>query len=58
MIRVCPCKDCDKRNADCHSICRAYKEWSKENEKMRDERNERVRIAYLSRDTRPKRRRR
>ena len=24
---ICPCKDCDKRTAECHSICKKYKEW-------------------------------
>mgnify|MGYP007049935221 CR=1 FL=1 len=23
----CPCKGCDKRNAECHSNCQPYLEW-------------------------------
>lgn len=23
----CPCKGCDKRNAECHSSCQSYLEW-------------------------------
>lgn len=23
----CPCRDCDERNAECHSKCSLYREW-------------------------------
>ena len=23
----CPCRDCKKRNATCHSACQKYKDW-------------------------------
>lgn len=58
MITICPCKDCPNRNASCHSSCESYKEWSEENERLREERNEATRLAYLSRPDKPKRRRR
>ena len=35
----CPCKDCKKRNALCHSACDAYKKWREE----LDERNKGIR---------------
>lgn len=55
---TCPCRDCDKRTIGCHSKCEQYKEWAKENEKLRTERYERNRAEYLSRPGKPVRRRR
>ena len=46
---ICPCKDCLKRTSDCHGRCDGYKEWSKENEEIRNKRNEANLSAYLSR---------
>lgn len=35
----CPCRDCEERNAECHSICSLCKDWrsilSKKNEGVR-----------------------
>lgn len=25
---ICPCKDCTKRTAECHSKCEEYKDWT------------------------------
>ena len=58
MLTICPCKDCPNRTIDCHGKCDGYQEWSKENEKARDQRNEAIRLAFLSRPDTPKRRRR
>ena len=55
---TCPCRDCEKRNIGCHSKCSLYKEWAKENEKLRKERYEKTRAEYLSRPGKPVRRRR
>lgn len=33
-----PCKDCDRRTAECHAECREYKEFQKENEKIKKNR--------------------
>lgn len=55
---TCPCRDCEKRNIGCHSKCSLYKEWAKENEKLRHERYEKTRAEYLSRPGKPVRRRR
>jgi hypothetical protein len=33
-----PCKDCGDRNVGCHSVCEKYKEFAKENERVRNER--------------------
>lgn len=27
---VAPCKDCEERKPDCHSVCERYKAWSDE----------------------------
>lgn len=24
---ICPCKECENRKEDCHSVCDKYKEW-------------------------------
>lgn len=29
MILKCPCKDCTRRNAECHVTCTDYSDWSK-----------------------------
>lgn len=34
--RVCPCKDCEKRELYCHSSCKDYLLWSKAREAIRD----------------------
>lgn len=34
--RVCPCKDCEKRELYCHSSCKDYLLWSKVREAIRD----------------------
>lgn len=26
---ICPCKCCEERNIECHSICKRYNEWCK-----------------------------
>lgn len=31
----CPCRYCKDRNVNCHAICKKYKQWSKENERLR-----------------------
>lgn len=31
-----PCKDCQDRKVGCHSVCEKYKEFEKENAKVRD----------------------
>lgn len=31
-----PCKGCSKRHAECHATCEDYKEFSRENEKLKD----------------------
>ncbi len=31
-----PCKGCHDRNAECHSICEKYAEWSKEEKAIND----------------------
>lgn len=33
-----PCKYCDKRNATCHAVCPDYKQFEKENAKVRQKR--------------------
>lgn len=33
-----PCKDCPDRTADCHSKCEKYIDYSKEVEKVREQR--------------------
>ena len=30
----CPCKDCQKRHFNCHSLCRDYQGWKKEHAEM------------------------
>lgn len=30
----CPCKDCQKRHFNCHSLCRDYQGWKKERAEM------------------------
>jgi len=38
----CPCKDCEKRYVGCHGDCLEYKEWSSENERLKQKyKNER-----------------
>lgn len=37
MISECPCRYCDERNAECHSVCRKYRTWFRKNEKIRRE---------------------
>ena len=34
-----PCKDCQKRYSGCHSVCEDYIEYSKECERIRQQRN-------------------
>ena len=34
--RVCPCKDCEKRELYCHSSCKDYLLWSKAREAIRN----------------------
>ena len=34
--RVCPCKNCEKRELYCHSSCKDYLLWSKAREAIRD----------------------
>ena len=34
--RVCPCKDCKKRELYCHSSCKDYLLWSKARKAIRD----------------------
>jgi hypothetical protein len=33
-----PCKNCESRNAECHTKCECYKEFCKEREQIRYER--------------------
>ena len=33
-MRRCPCKDCQKRHFNCHSMCRDYKDWKKDHTEM------------------------
>ena len=35
----CPCRWCNERNSDCHSVCDKYKNWAAENEVLRHKRN-------------------
>lgn len=25
--KICPCKDCTERNAECHGKCKKYENW-------------------------------
>ena len=36
MSAYCPCKNCSLRSAECHSLCRAYREWRKGMDEERD----------------------
>ena len=51
-----PCRYCEKRNPECHGTCKEYIEWREEHEKVMSRVREEARIAYLSRERRPKRR--
>jgi len=42
----CPCKDCEKRSANCHGKCSDYKEWSSENDKRREKERYERKTAY------------
>lgn len=46
MIKI-PCKSCEKRSAGCHIDCIEYKEYQKENEKIREEKRKTA-IVYSS----------
>lgn len=46
-MTLCPCKDCDNRSETCHGICKAYKEWSVENEKTRDEIHRKINLQRI-----------
>lgn len=35
-MSICCCKECTDRYIGCHSTCKKYIEWSKENERIRD----------------------
>lgn len=34
---TCPCRDCNNRSATCHGTCKAYKEWSIKDKKIKRE---------------------
>ena len=34
MKKIAPCKDCQKRHFNCHSMCVEYKAWKKELDDM------------------------
>lgn len=34
MKKIAPCKDCQKRRFNCHSMCVEYKAWKKEYDEM------------------------
>ena len=46
-MTLCPCKDCNVRSETCHGICKAYKEWSVENEKIRDEVHRKINLQRI-----------
>ena len=31
---ICPCKNCEDRNASCHSTCKDYIDWKKQHDEM------------------------
>lgn len=33
---ICPCKDCEDRNASCHSNCKDYTDWKKRHDEARE----------------------
>ena len=35
MALIAPCRDCDKRDAECHSSCKEYRDFKAEWEKYR-----------------------
>lgn len=37
MAKV-PCKDCNERSVECHSLCGKYKEFQKQNEELKAKR--------------------
>ena len=43
MVGTCPCKDCTKRNATCHSKCKKYNKWRKDYENEMKEAKKRSR---------------
>lgn len=38
-MKECPCKSCNNRTPDCHGFCEKYKEWDRENQKLREKRS-------------------
>ena len=56
MVTVCPCKDCERRTPDCHGKCNDYLEWASENSKIREVKNEKKRVDFLSKHDKPVRR--
>ena len=34
MKKIAPCKDCQKRRFNCHSMCIEYKSWKREHDEM------------------------
>lgn len=54
MLRA-PCKNCELREVGCHAKCKAYIEWAKEHEALREKnRTERV-IEFSIKNIRRKR---
>ena len=47
-MRKAPCYGCDRRNADCRSVCRLYLEWRKEKDEENEEIRKRKEFDYLS----------
>ena len=35
-MRICPCKDCNEHNEDCHVHCKEFIEWDKEKREEQD----------------------
>lgn len=51
MNTMPPCKDCDRRTITCHTVCREYKQYRKE----QDERLQQKYEAARSQPRRPRR---
>lgn len=45
----CPCYGCDKRTIDCHGSCKAYAEFTEENEKFKAQQRKEANKAYWAR---------
>lgn len=47
-MRICPCKDCNRRCNKCHASCKEYIDWSNDKKIERMEIARKKRMSYLS----------